>query len=186
MKIPLKFRTEDNKRWFGLYHASRWDHSRFKSSLERKSDLPWTVIVLNVWKFLRRLEILSTVFRTTIAPTNRKRILQNKMVSVFEGQLTRTWSYTNNEEFSTSTFLADEKKNKRKHIINLYHDTITGKMRRNQCCLILTKIDISIITTLKVFCTSIIWGASQTTSIFFSDIKTPPRDSLYFGNKCVR
>ena len=35
------------------------------------------------------------------------------MVSVFDGQLTRTWLY---------------ELGKRKHVINLYHDTITGTM----------------------------------------------------------
>lgn len=48
------------------------------------------------------------------------------MVSVFEGQLTRTWSYSNDENISSSQRMSDEKVSKRKHIINLYHDTITG------------------------------------------------------------
>jgi hypothetical protein len=49
------------------------------------------------------------------------------MVSVFEGQLTRTWSYSNDENISSSQRMPDERVSKRKHIINLYHDTITGK-----------------------------------------------------------
>lgn len=48
------------------------------------------------------------------------------MVSVFEGQLTRTWCYTNDENDSVSILPSCQKKGKKKHVINLYHDTITG------------------------------------------------------------
>lgn len=49
------------------------------------------------------------------------------MVSVFEGQLTRTWCFTNDENSSMSILTNGQKKGKKKHIINLYHDTITGE-----------------------------------------------------------
>ena len=49
------------------------------------------------------------------------------MVSVFEGQLTRTWCFTNDENSSMSILPNGQKKGKKKHIINLYHDTITGE-----------------------------------------------------------
>lgn len=48
------------------------------------------------------------------------------MVSVFEGQLMRTWSYSLAEDLSTLQSATEEKKRPKKHVINLYHDTITG------------------------------------------------------------
>jgi hypothetical protein len=46
------------------------------------------------------------------------------MVSVFEGQLTRTWCYSDEDKGAIQ--YPGEKRKKKKHIINLYHDTITG------------------------------------------------------------
>jgi hypothetical protein len=48
------------------------------------------------------------------------------MVSVFEGQLMRTWSYSLGDETSSVLSPNEEKKRPKKHVINLYHDTITG------------------------------------------------------------
>lgn len=48
------------------------------------------------------------------------------MVSVFEGQLMRTWSYSLSEDTSSVLSPCEEKKRPKKHVINLYHDTITG------------------------------------------------------------
>ena len=52
---------------------------------------------------------------------------EERMVSVFEGQLTRTWSYINNEKKSDIILSSGQRKPDKKHIINLYHDTITGE-----------------------------------------------------------
>ena len=41
------------------------------------------------------------------------------MVSVFEGQLTRTWYFENEGK---------------KHVLNLYHDTISGKLLKQNYC----------------------------------------------------
>jgi hypothetical protein len=46
------------------------------------------------------------------------------MVSVFEGQLTRTWCYSDEETWDIRN--PTERRKRKKHIINLYHDTITG------------------------------------------------------------
>lgn len=48
------------------------------------------------------------------------------MVSVFEGQLMRTWSYSLGDETTSVLSPNEEKKRPKKHVINLYHDTITG------------------------------------------------------------
>lgn len=57
------------------------------------------------------------------------------MVSVFEGQLSRTWSYKNDDRNDSriigERFSGHSGQNRNKsdktHVINLYHDTITGK-----------------------------------------------------------
>lgn len=46
------------------------------------------------------------------------------MVSVFEGQLTRTWCYSNEDKVDVDC--SGERRKKKRHVINLYHDTITG------------------------------------------------------------
>jgi hypothetical protein len=51
------------------------------------------------------------------------------MVSVFEGQLMRTWSYSLSDDTSSVLSSNEEKKRPKKHVINLYHDTITGDKR---------------------------------------------------------
>lgn len=52
------------------------------------------------------------------------------MVSVFEGQLTRTWNYlVESSSISSSSkviTINEGEKVFRKHVITLYHDTITG------------------------------------------------------------
>ena len=60
-------------------------------------------------------------------PGNFSKVQRLNMVSVFEGQLTRTWCFTNDENSSMSILPNGQKKDKKKHIINLYHDTITGE-----------------------------------------------------------
>ena len=62
---------------------------------------------------------------------------EERMVSVFEGQLTRTWSYINNEKKSDIILSSGQRKPDKKHIINLYHDTITGETSELKCFLFL-------------------------------------------------
>jgi len=62
------------------------------------------------------MSLLCVFLITSAHSFNLKPAFRNKMVSVFEGQLTRTWLYPIERQSGV----------KRTHVINLYHDTITG------------------------------------------------------------
>ena len=89
--------------------------------------IPWMGMLITCvnrlrWHRVRWIGLSSCVgrdskVRFTIGPGN--------MVSVFEGQLCRTWYH-----ISTSPDAGDERgSGGRKHILNLYHDTLTGVRR---------------------------------------------------------
>lgn len=88
----------------------------------------------------------------------------------------RTWSYSLAEDLSTLQSASEDKKRPKKHVINLYHDTITGATSNP-----LSRASIDSLVENKTFTVFISWKLYCTFSM--QVVKIVASDEYFYSSK---